>query len=179
MSSDRAAGYAVTWVDADGAEHELELQGELIVGRSSTCDLVLDDAKASRQHARLRVDGSSAFVEDLGSRNGTFVNGERVASADLSPGDEIRIGDTRLRLRGAVVADGIEETIVSAEGTVVLETQVRDPEATRVLTPVAPPALAPAARERGVVTDELLQSPIISEAALAENGVPVKVKSKS
>ena len=118
MSSDRAADYAVTWVDADGAEHELELlQGELIVGRSSTCDLVLDDAKASRQHARLRVDGSSASVEDLGSRNGTFVNGERVASADLRPGDEIRIGDMMLRLRGAAadetgVAGGIEETIV-------------------------------------------------------------------
>ena len=181
MSSDKAAGYAVTWVDAGGVERELGLQqGELVVGRSSDCDLVLDDAKTSRKHARLSVDGSSVFVEDLGSRNGTFVNGERVESSDLRPDDEIRIGDVRLRLRGAAVdeaaaVDGIQETIISSEGTVVLETAIRNPEAARVLTPVAPSAPAPATSDQGFVPDELLQSPIISEAALAENGVPVKV----
>lgn len=164
--------FLLRWSDAEGVAQERELpQGELILGRSSSCGLVLPDQKISHQHARLRVDGQSVLIEDLGSRNGTFVNGERVESADLGVGDEIRLGDTTIRL----MTPGIEETRVaaSAEGTVVLDTRVRDPDATQILAPVAP--AAPAPRETGLVPDEILRSPIISEAELLANGVEVKL----
>ncbi len=164
--------FLLRWTDVEGAtlEHELS-QGELILGRSSSCGLVLPDQKISRQHARLRLDGQSVLIEDLGSRNGTFVNSERVESADLRVGDEIRLGDATLLL----ITPGVEETQVatSAEGAVVLDTRVRDPEATQVLAPVAPPAPAP--RETGLVPDDMLRSPLISEAELMANGVEVKL----
>jgi hypothetical protein len=52
--------------------------GEFVVGRSSSCNLALDDALVSRRHATIHVGPEGAFVEDLGSRNGVLVNGERI-----------------------------------------------------------------------------------------------------
>jgi pSer/pThr/pTyr-binding forkhead associated (FHA) protein len=54
---------------------------------------------ASRQHARVEYDGSRAVLTDLGSANGSMVNGRRVDTATLNPGDEIVIGSTRLSFR--------------------------------------------------------------------------------
>ena len=148
--------FLLRWTDAESAAQEHELtRGELIIGRSSSCGLVLSDEKISRQHARLRIDGQSMLIEDLRSRNGTFLNGERVESADLRVGDEIRLGDTTLRL----TTPGVEGTQIatSAEGTVVIDTRLRDPDVTQVLAPVAPPAPAP--RETGLVPDDMLRQP--------------------
>jgi S1-C subfamily serine protease len=72
---------------------------EFVVGREGSTNLVLRDAKASRRHASLRAlpDGR-AELTDLGSRNGTFVNGQPLTgSVVLDGGEEIRIGDTTLR----------------------------------------------------------------------------------
>lgn len=63
------------------------------VGRSSDCWLTLEDEISSRVHARFHVDGSSCEIEDLSSRNGTFVNGDRIVGRRrLVDGDRIRIG---------------------------------------------------------------------------------------
>jgi hypothetical protein len=70
----------------------------LVLGRSSGCDLVLDDANASRRHAELRRRGDSVTIVDLDSTNGTAVNGKRVREQALSPGDTITIGTTTLVL---------------------------------------------------------------------------------
>ena len=79
-----------TFTLADGA----------ILGRDPQCDVALTrDAQASRQHARIVWDGATWLIEDGGSSNGTWLNGQRVASADLHPGDDIRIGQTILRVR--------------------------------------------------------------------------------
>ena len=87
------------WVDAEGAAMERELtQGAVVIGRSSGCDLVIDDSAVSREHARVEVDGDAVVIHDLQSRNGTWVNGERTDSADLSPGDEIAMGRTTVVL---------------------------------------------------------------------------------
>ncbi|MEC7525588.1 MAG: response regulator [Myxococcota bacterium] len=72
--------------------------GHALVGRSEECDIQLDDTKVSRQHARVaqREDGAW-YVEDLGSRNGTLVNGERVDLSLLKIGDRIQLsGETLL-----------------------------------------------------------------------------------
>jgi len=66
------------------------------VGRSPECGIFLDDVTVSRKHAVLAQEGERWRLEDQGSLNGTFVNRERVDSADLSDGDELQIGKYRL-----------------------------------------------------------------------------------
>ncbi len=71
--------------------------GEVVIGRSPDAAVRVDDAAASRQHARIVLDENELLLVDLGSRNGTLVNGERVASArPLRRGDVITIGGTSL-----------------------------------------------------------------------------------
>lgn len=66
----------------------------LIVGRDPACDLVIDDVEVSRRHARLLAQGGGYTIEDLGSTNGTFVNGERARGiVALKPDDVLRLGD--------------------------------------------------------------------------------------
>jgi pSer/pThr/pTyr-binding forkhead associated (FHA) protein len=73
---------------------ELELEGdEFVVGRAPECEIQIDEDGISRRHAVLRRTSSGDFIlEDLGSRNGTFVNGERVDRAPIRPGDRMRLG---------------------------------------------------------------------------------------
>ena len=69
----------------------------MIIGRSRTCDVVIPSAKVSRQHASLsRVDGD-LYIEDLGSANGVWLNGEKITRAKVNPGDTFTISDETLR----------------------------------------------------------------------------------
>jgi DNA-binding winged helix-turn-helix (wHTH) protein len=78
------------------------LEGENLIGRGSECGVRIASSTVSRVHARLNVDGTQATIEDLDSKNGTFVGGNRLeAPAHLSPGDEIRVGSVRLVWQGA------------------------------------------------------------------------------
>lgn len=71
------------------------------LGRSAACDVVLDDATVSRQHARIDRKGGNYVVTDVGSLNGTYVNRSPVdRDAVLNDGDELRIGIFRLVFRG-------------------------------------------------------------------------------
>ncbi len=77
---------------------------EVLIGRSPECDILLPDRQVSRRHARVYRVGEHYFVEDLGSKNGTWVNGEPVTSPRrLNDGDEIQIA---LRYKLAFVAAG-------------------------------------------------------------------------
>lgn len=71
-------------------------QGETTLGRSPQTEIRLLDDSISRRHARLVLDGMRIDVEDLGSSNGTFVNGERITRMTLEDGDKIRVGDTTI-----------------------------------------------------------------------------------
>lgn len=72
----------------------------LTVGRSPSCDCVLPEDCVSRRHAELRRDGERWFLRDLGSSNGTRVNGIRVIEeAELRPGDRLSLGGAAYRLR--------------------------------------------------------------------------------
>ena len=76
----------------------------IVIGRSDTCDVVLADRQVSRFHARISWDGQQYVIEDLGSKNGTHVNGESPQGAiPLADGDEFQIG---IRFKLAFVDDG-------------------------------------------------------------------------
>jgi hypothetical protein len=73
------------------------LEGWVMIGRSSASDIVLPDSFVSSTHARLVPRGQLYFVEDLGSTNGTFVDGREVKEAQLKPDSRLRIGETTFR----------------------------------------------------------------------------------
>lgn len=75
-------------------------EGDNIVGRDAGAAVRVDSSTVSRQHARIRVSGATATVEDLGSKNGTFVGERRIESpTPLEDGDEIRVGSARMTFR--------------------------------------------------------------------------------
>jgi FHA domain-containing protein/uncharacterized protein DUF1707 len=72
---------------------------QIVLGRSRDCDCVLDEPSVSRRHAELRRVGERWLLRDLGSRNGTRVNGVRLLDeAEVGPGDRVSFGDARFRL---------------------------------------------------------------------------------
>ncbi len=80
-------------------------RAEFTVGRSSECELHVDDDGVSRRHATFHVKGEKVLVEDLESRNGTFVEGERIERRALRPGDRVRLGpNVELELVGEEAA---------------------------------------------------------------------------
>jgi pSer/pThr/pTyr-binding forkhead associated (FHA) protein len=77
--------------------HDL-LRATLLIGRSSACQLVLADDTVSRRHAELRAEGGRWLLRDLGSSNGTYLNGRRVIEAEVRPGDLLHLGGAEIRL---------------------------------------------------------------------------------
>jgi pSer/pThr/pTyr-binding forkhead associated (FHA) protein len=78
---------------------ELPLDREwMVIGRGRAADVVLCDATVSRAHAAIGFDGTAFFVQDLGSTNGTKVNGECEPRVVLCDGDEVRVGKLPLRV---------------------------------------------------------------------------------
>jgi sigma-B regulation protein RsbU (phosphoserine phosphatase) len=88
-------------IPAHGDPFDQVLEGDsLIIGRSSAAELVLADRFLSRQHARLHREGEAWLIEDLGSRNGTLLNGTKVESpTKISAGDELRLSGSVIMVR--------------------------------------------------------------------------------
>jgi hypothetical protein len=92
-NSEERAHYLVV-VSGDTPGRRIALQGSMVIGRAEPADVVLADARVSRSHCRIAVQGSHVAVTDLDSTNGTFVDGRRVATqARLAPGGRLRVGD--------------------------------------------------------------------------------------
>jgi len=90
-------------------------QGSNVIGRTEDCAILIDKTEVSRCHAMITVQGTTAIIEDLGSKNGTFVNGHQVAGpTPLSNGDEIWIGRSVARMRFLIEGEPTKtETSVS------------------------------------------------------------------
>jgi hypothetical protein len=82
-----------------GGEFPLRMNREIIIGRSSDLDMVLVEDMVSRRHAKITSTDNDIFIQDLGSTNGTFVNGEKTAGRHkLAEGDRILVGTSIIKL---------------------------------------------------------------------------------
>jgi hypothetical protein len=88
----------VRLVSGDGRSYPLSI-GSTVIGRGDQANLRLPDVGISRRHARLDFDGGQVVLTDLGSTNGTMVNGQRVSAVALNSGDMIQLGTTTLTFR--------------------------------------------------------------------------------
>jgi len=98
--------YALKFISGkyQGGEFPLKSDKEIVIGRSSELDMVLVEDMVSRKHAKIVVQAGKVTIADLGSTNGTFVNGEKIKQARLKEGDRLLIGTSILKLLAA--ADG-------------------------------------------------------------------------
>ncbi len=95
----------------------LELQpGTNLLGRAPECHFSLDEPTVSARHCEIRVSDLDVRVHDLGSSNGTFVEGERVADAELRDGQNLLLGEVRFRVAIAPVHIAIPTTSVPDDG---------------------------------------------------------------
>jgi DNA-binding winged helix-turn-helix (wHTH) protein len=98
--------YRLTWADGQIALGE----GDHVLGRDPDTELFLDSQSVSRRHAMIRVSASGASLEDLGSKNGTFIGSRRIeAATPLADGDAIKIGAIRLTFK-VIHTHGVTET---------------------------------------------------------------------
>lgn len=86
----------MAWLEIGGVRHPVQAGGTTL-GRSSDNDIRVADTLASRRHARIDLQDGVFVLTDLGSVNGTSVNGRRIQQQPLRDGDEIRIGNSQLR----------------------------------------------------------------------------------
>jgi hypothetical protein len=91
------SGFQLTFADLSKGNRSFEFDGpSILIGRASDCDLVLSDLAVSRRHARIYIESGCYVVEDLGSSNGTKVNGSPVQRSRLQRGDALAVGSMLL-----------------------------------------------------------------------------------
>ena len=96
LKAKRDRAYLIVLAGANvGEMHKLDA-GEVVLGRATGATVRLSDDGVSRNHAKLIVESGQVRIEDLGSANGTLVNGERVAGCSLKDGDQIQLGGTTI-----------------------------------------------------------------------------------
>jgi pSer/pThr/pTyr-binding forkhead associated (FHA) protein len=139
----------------------IPLRSRTIIGRGSDCDLVLNESEMSRRHALIENTPEGLFLRDLGSANGTFVNGSPVRDTVLKPGDQIAFDQNRFMIE----APGY---LINAPG----DEQVHTGVITQVQRPfVVPPAAKPAAAvpesENSAVDWIIMTAAVVTLLALA------------
>jgi transcriptional regulator of acetoin/glycerol metabolism len=88
-----ASSLGLLWVFPDSQPHFTTVESQVVIGRGAESDVLLGADQVSRRHALVRRNGPLLVVEDLNSRNGTYVNGCRVTKTSLAPGSLLRIGE--------------------------------------------------------------------------------------
>jgi len=148
-----------------GAAFTLE-DDQITIGRDSTNGIVINDAEVSRRHARLTFQGGKYVLEDLGSTNGTFVNGQRLAGPRvLKPGEVVSFGEQIVLVFEAITIDP-GATVVSPRAAAV-------PSISRPFA--APPPPPPADYAGSIPASPTPSAPAPSPATLAKktNLLPV------
>jgi two-component system, NtrC family, response regulator AtoC len=116
--ADARPSCASVFVEGRSFVVELPVHGSVVLGRDTDCDLQLCTGSVSRRHARIDMRGDHGAIVDLGSRNGTFVNAERLDAAprNVGRGDEIWIGSARMGLIGGAVVPASARAVLVRSG---------------------------------------------------------------
>jgi len=131
-------------VEGESAGTTFSLTQPLEVGRDQALGIVLEDGEVSRRHARISPSDGSVVVEDLGSRNGSFVNEQPIdGPRQIQPGDRVRIGLTVFELRSPQEIQRGESGVIAVPQITQLGHGVLAPVAERDLPQPAPEPQAP------------------------------------
>ena len=113
------------------------------IGRSNVCNVVLYDGRCSRLHCNVHKRDRDYFIEDLGSANGTFLNGKRLTRGELvelKSGHQVRLGDSQLEFcRGEAEVQAKKKVVKRTETSEISQTLPGDGSVKRVVNPVRPP----------------------------------------
>jgi pSer/pThr/pTyr-binding forkhead associated (FHA) protein len=133
-------------VEGEDAGRQTPLDGPVEIGRDTSTNFAVDDEQASRRHARVSAQGDVAIVEDLGSTNGTYVNGQTVEGPRVvRPGDKIRVGLTVIELRTAEDVRRQPSAVQPVPQVTRISPEVLEPVPERELEAVAEPEPEPVA----------------------------------
>ncbi len=136
---------------ADGEDIKLPITTKpVVLGRGIETDVRVDDEEVSRAHCAIWLEGEKFVAKDLRSRNGTYVNDQRVNEAELKPGDRIRIGHCEFVLEGDTPIKGVstimrevEKEMLGDQGkgfrTILREVVKQVPDSTPKKSPNVPP----------------------------------------
>lgn len=128
---DQQLHYALRFISGkyQGGEFPLRMNREIVIGRSNDLDMVLVEDMVSRRHAKISSTDSEIYIQDLGSTNGTFVNGEKVAGrAQLHEGDRILVGTSIIKVVGM---EGAADQQSEAEARRLLEAGAQQRQASQ------------------------------------------------
>ncbi len=157
MNGSQTGGYVLKFVSGkyQGGEFPLELDSEIEIGRGGELDMVLVEDMVSRRHARITSYGGELYIEDFGSTNGTFVNGEKIEERSrIKQGDRILIGTNIIKL---VHRDSsVEDTGPANMGPPAGDTNPQQ----RTPGPTQPPAPG-----RGSTVNHTMASPAVNQTA--------------
>lgn len=130
----------------DGARIDFRVRNErCVIGRDTEADLRIPVGTVSRQHCEVRIDDDEPRVRDLGSSNGTFLNGKRVTESVIDAGDLLRVGPTTF----TVVIDGIPDVVTPPSD------DADHPEGSSMMdSPPRPAPPAPSKRPEPLADDE-------------------------
>lgn len=131
-------------VEGESAGTTFELTQPIEVGRNTDLGIVLEDVEVSRRHARISPSNGTVVVEDLGSRNGSFVNDQPIdGPREVRPGDRLRCGLTVFELRSAAQVQRGESGVIAMPQITQLNRDVLAPVAAQDLPQPAPEPQAP------------------------------------
>ena len=88
----------ICWSEGSERRNRELAEGETIIGRHPECDIVLANSQVSRRHAQIKLASRTFTIVDLGSSNGTYLNGEHITEHILEDGDRIELGKDRVPL---------------------------------------------------------------------------------
>jgi adenylate cyclase len=159
--------FVITYTEEGSPRRAVLPAGDTVAGRSPSSDIVIDDVSVSRRHAKFTVRSDGCTLSDLGSRNGTYVNGALVDRAELADGDRVVLGRIPLAVEYSVA----DRLMLSEQHTL-----IEDPGT--IYRPIADVPSSPAASDGGATAARSLR--LLSEIArtLVTNRPPSEVFSQ-
>jgi len=144
----------VRYTDPDGKTTEIQLSDKPItMGRSPDADIITLDERASRMHCGIRIWDGEYYIKDLKSKNGTYLNNQRVEMAKIKPGDKIRLGNTIVQVDDkkspgtSTTIDSVQNEMNEGKGYKTILREIVENTEKPTLKPAAPKPAAPAAEE--------------------------------